>query len=929
MKSTRAKLEKRGDSIPHVRKLRKLIAALLTGLVFVFPFFATYNTHSDGWSVWCAEIGLQTSTVTVWTEDFEGAFPASWVVSDTDTNSGLDYWDCTNYRSYLGSRSGWCAQAGVQNDTGELNSDIHRYDDNMDALMYRSSIAQRYDSARVRALSLSYWYWLECEEKFDFLKVMYFDGSYHYIDSHTGNSSGWQSSTVSIPTSAIFVGFRFTSDSTLHNYEGAYVDDVIFTATIDRSIYIRADGSIDPPTANITTADNFTYTFDGSVDNSVLVERDNIVIDGEGHTVQGTRASGSKGIDLTGRSNVTIKNMAIEAFDYGIYLYSSSNNSLSGNNIANSYYGIYLSSSSNNSLSGNNITANNYYGIWLARSIDNTINENVVVDGKWGIILEDSGNNTLRNNNMTDNDYNFGVAGSISFPSTINDIDTSNTVNGKPVYYLINQHDLIINPSTFPEVGYLGLVNSTNITVENLVMTHNRHGVLFAYTNDSTIRNVEASNNYWGICLYAAVNNTIENVTATNNEYVGIQLYYSDNSVISRSLANNTSEGIRVYYSASSTVSDNVVANNRYGVYVYRSSNIALGSNIMVNNTYGFYVYGSNMSEFVNDDITDNRYGIFLSSCSNSDIMENNITNIDEYGIYLSSSSYNNISRNTLASNGEQGIWLLNSSHNRISGNSMIGNHDGIELRSSSDNYIYHNNFVNNAIQVVTNGSLNAWDDGYPSGGNYWSDYAGVDLYNGAYQNETGFDWIGDAAYIVDQNNTDRYPLMRPFVRETEEARMAYRSLLLRFSEVNSRLGALNSKVNELFGSVDTLNAAVNDMKEEIKSLNSTCRLLQEQINSLPMAFNTTSDSLQRQIQSLNTTWVNLNQSVSNLQNRIDSLNSTQQTSIDKSQGQYNSLSNELNNIQNTLYVFMGITFVLIATTVYLVTRKQKTKPET
>jgi hypothetical protein len=57
----------------------------------------------------------------------------------------------------------------------------------------------------------------------------------------------------------------------------------------------------------------------------------------------------------------------------------------------------------------------------------------------------------------------------------------------------------------------------------------------------------------------------------------------------------------------------------------------------------------------------------------------------------------------------------------------------------------------------------NIWDDGYPSGGNYWKDYTGVDLYNGPYQNETGSDGIGDTPYTIDANNTDRYPLMAPF----------------------------------------------------------------------------------------------------------------------------------------------------------------------
>jgi nitrous oxidase accessory protein NosD len=57
----------------------------------------------------------------------------------------------------------------------------------------------------------------------------------------------------------------------------------------------------------------------------------------------------------------------------------------------------------------------------------------------------------------------------------------------------------------------------------------------------------------------------------------------------------------------------------------------------------------------------------------------------------------------------------------------------------------------------------NTWDDGYPSGGNYWSNYTGIDEYSGPSQNETGSDGIGDTPYVIDENNTDRYPLMAPF----------------------------------------------------------------------------------------------------------------------------------------------------------------------
>ena len=93
------------------------------------------------------------------------------------------------------------------------------------------------------------------------------------------------------------------------------------TVKASGTIYIRADGSIDPPIANITTVDNVTYTFTDNNYDSIVVERDNITVDGAGYTLQGTEAPDSKGIYLSGRMNVTIRDIEIRKFWCGIFLF--------------------------------------------------------------------------------------------------------------------------------------------------------------------------------------------------------------------------------------------------------------------------------------------------------------------------------------------------------------------------------------------------------------------------------------------------------------------------------------------------------------------------------------------------------------------------------------------------------------------------------
>jgi hypothetical protein len=98
----------------------------------------------------------------------------------------------------------------------------------------------------------------------------------------------------------------------------------------------------------------------------------------------------------------------------------------------------------------------------------------------------------------------------------------------------------------------------------------------------------------------------------------------------------------------------------------------------------------------------------------------------------------------------------------------------GLYLFSSSNNSIYHNTFADNFLDVydaawdcpdsgLTSPSINFWDNGYPSGGNYWSNKTWTDNYRGPAQNQSGSDGIRDTGYSIDVNNRDNFPLTKPY----------------------------------------------------------------------------------------------------------------------------------------------------------------------
>jgi nitrous oxidase accessory protein NosD len=148
-------------------------------------------------------------------------------------------------------------------------------------------------------------------------------------------------------------------------------------------------------------------------------------------------------------------------------------------------------------------------------------------------------------------------------------------------------------------------------------------------------------------------------------------------------------------------------------------------------------------------------------------VSKNTVTN-NTSGIRLSTIAYNSsmksvIIGNIIANNTYGIITPGLNYYATICGNTIANNQYGMHFRWVRSYGIYHNNFVNNTKQVYSYETTAEWDNGYPSGGNHWDDYNGEDSKSGPRQNRTGSDGVGDTPYVVDENNTDTYPLMKPW----------------------------------------------------------------------------------------------------------------------------------------------------------------------
>ena len=218
--------------------------------------------------------------------------------------------------------------------------------------------------------------------------------------------------------------------------------------------------------------------------------------------------------------------------------------------------------------------------------------------------------------------------------------------------------------------------------------------------------------------------------------------------------------GVYLDHSTRCNISYNIVRDNYYGISLeYSDANIIFHNTLSHHLWHGIRLINAHKNIIIGNNASHNWNEGIYSFDSNNNLIASNIMTDNNHGIYLLDSSNTRIIRNILAHNSfseySTGISLY-SNNCTLLGNLITENSCGMGI-PTSNNLIYHNNLIQNVQQVhLINKFENTWDDGYPSGGNYWSDY------EERYPNATELDGSGiwDTPYIVGKNNQDSYPLM-------------------------------------------------------------------------------------------------------------------------------------------------------------------------
>jgi parallel beta-helix repeat protein len=395
-------------------------------------------------------------------------------------------------------------------------------------------------------------------------------------------------------------------------------------------------------------------------------------------------------------------------------------------------------------------------GITLIGCYHCNISLNAIKMNIRGVYIEDSYQNILCGNNLTNDD----------FPVTLQRSDDN----------IICANLLEHNYS--PGIS---LYHGNNNTIhENIVRDNPAYGVYLENCENNTIDKNEIAYVCEGIHVNLSHYNTIMGNNVTKTGPYAIYLEYSDHNSIKRNSLEDNEIALQLSSSCYNILDENRIIANKWGLYLWLSGDNNVTNNNMTANLWSFGVFGQELGHFINDvDVTnliDGRpvyYWIrehgrevpqnagYVAIINSTDIYVRNLSLTNNYQGVLLAYSNNSVLYNLRVSDNFYGLWLFKSFNNTITGCTLQDNINGEYLKESNYNLIYNDNFVHeNKLEI--SGTVNSWDNNYPDGGNYWSDYTGPDEFGGLYQNLTGSDGIGDTPYAIDAFNRDRFPLMDP-----------------------------------------------------------------------------------------------------------------------------------------------------------------------
>jgi len=284
-------------------------------------------------------------------------------------------------------------------------------------------------------------------------------------------------------------------------------------------------------------------------------------------------------------NNTILENIVNNNNDSGVYFLGIINNSkIIGNTINNNDYGINLGPTGyfNNSIISNNTVNENYIGIFQCSVFNSIISNNILYNNdQIAISLFLVRANIFTSNLMKGSGLSLWLSDLDDI--SLYNIDSSNLVNNKHIYYYMNKTNL--REEEFFDAGQIFLINCIDSTIANVDVSYSSQGISLYHSNNITVMNINSSNNIDGILLYNTNNSyIIGNTLIKNGEGIAIDGWSNNNTISGNNIKSNGYGIYLHFYCDHNTISDNFIDENHWGILISGSSNNILNGNIIKSN---------------------------------------------------------------------------------------------------------------------------------------------------------------------------------------------------------------------------------------------------------------------------------------------------------------------------------------------------------
>jgi hypothetical protein len=481
---------------------------------------------------------------------------------------------------------------------------------------------------------------------------------------------------------------------------------------------------------------------------------------------------GTAGVELTDVDNATLRAVDSTGEGIGVEIYGGSDVVVTDSNLSNGNTGVYAVDVTGVTVLDSDLADGNN-GLWAA--------------GSTGILVAgsdlDHANYPI---NLTEGDANVLVTGSeldlAQFDGAYLDNVTNVSIEDSSVEWAANVgvvvddsdavtvsgSDFAGNASTDgPEAVFAEGGNGLTIAQDDLAWTNDPLAVSNELDVAITGSNVQSSSG-------TALDLTSDDAVAVSDDNfsdgtgTGIDSSNTNALTISGAELNGVADNGVAFDSSTDVAIDSSTINGvgESAVYASDTNGLLADNDTLANDGYAFFlqndqsvtVVGTTALNGSDGDLAATDVVGFLADADNFSVNPAG----DDVTLNLDDSSAGVLSNCTFVDDFE--AVELDDAFATIEGNTFAGDNYSIDVESGGGGLVFHNDFLDDGGWVLPSGATVGWNDPYPIGGNYWSNYTGTDRFSGPGQNIPGSDGIGDAPFVLNSANIDYYPLMTPWV---------------------------------------------------------------------------------------------------------------------------------------------------------------------